>query len=195
MSNPFEAFNISDDEETTVVETKVKRTHQEKRIYKQQQAEAVKAPVSAPVVTESFPERTKENAKQVRNTRAPPTPQTKKLGDGHYLDRRSGTGRVYFFFNIAISKEKKGEDGEMSETLRMSSSPKSTLNRLLKKFNHNPLQLREKNKSPLSKSQRNLKHLLSKNTIRTRELRSITPLKRRLQKNQISMLNGSKRKN
>jgi len=94
MSNPFEAFNISDDEDNTVVETKVKRTHQEKRIYKQQQAEAVKAPVSAPVVTEPLPERTKENAKQVRNTRAPPTPQTKKLGDGHYLDRRSGTGRV-----------------------------------------------------------------------------------------------------
>jgi hypothetical protein len=151
MSNPFEAFNISDDEDNTVVETKVKRTHQEKRIYKQQQAEAVKAPVSAPVVTEPLPERTRENAKQVRNTRAPPTPQTKKLGDGHYLDRRSGTGRVYFFFNIAISQEKKAEDGEILETSRMSSSPKSTLNKLLKKLKHNLLQLREKNKSPLSK--------------------------------------------
>lgn len=47
-----------------------------------------------PVVTEPLPERIRENAKEVRNTRAPPTPQSKKLGEGHYLDRRSGTGRV-----------------------------------------------------------------------------------------------------
>jgi hypothetical protein len=48
-------LNISDDEDTfqQSTEQKVKRTHQEKRIYKQQQ-EAVKAtaPASAPVVTE-----------------------------------------------------------------------------------------------------------------------------------------------
>jgi hypothetical protein len=195
MSNPFEAFNISDDEDTTVVETKVKRTHQEKRIYKQQQLEASKAPVSAPVVTESLPERTKENAKQVRNTRAPPTPQTKKLGDGHYLDRRSGTGRVYFFFNIAISKEKKVEDGEMLEILRTNSNLKSTLNRHLKKLPLKLHLLRVKNKSLLSKSQRNLKLLLLKNITRTRELRSITLSKRRLPEDQKSMLNGSKKKN
>ena len=102
---------------------------------------------------------------------------------------------MYFSFNIAISKEKKAEDGETSETLRMSSSPKSTINRLLKKLNHNLLQLREKSKSPLSKSQRNLKLLLLKSTTRTRVLRSITPLKRRSQKKLTSMLNGSKRKN
>ncbi len=96
MSNPFEAFNISDDEETfQPVEQKVKRTHQEKRVYKQQQ-EAAKASITTqPVITEPLPERIRENAKEVRNTRAPPTPQSKKLGEGHYLDRRSGTGRVY----------------------------------------------------------------------------------------------------
>jgi hypothetical protein len=102
---------------------------------------------------------------------------------------------VYFFFNIAISKEKKAEDGETSVTLRMSSSPKSTLNRLLKKLNQNLLQLREKSKRPSSKSQRNLKLLLLKSTTRTRVLRSITPLRRRSQKKLTSMLNGSKRKN
>ncbi len=72
----------------------MKRTHQEKRVYKQQQQEAAKVTVNQPVVTEPLPERVSENAKEVRNTRAPPTPQSKKLGEGHYLDRRSGTGRV-----------------------------------------------------------------------------------------------------
>lgn len=49
--------------------------------------------MSAPAFTESAPERVKENAKQIRNNRAPPTPGTKKIGEGHYHDRRSGTGR------------------------------------------------------------------------------------------------------
>lgn len=101
MSNPFEALNISDDEEgfqPAKQEQKVKRTHQEKRLYKQQQAQIAAqtpapVPVSAPVSVPEY-EHHRENAKQVRNTRAPPTPLTKKLGDGHYLDRRSGTGRV-----------------------------------------------------------------------------------------------------
>lgn len=100
MSNPFEAFNISDDEETykpVTTEAKVKRTHQEKRLYKQQQQqqEATKATTAQPaVLNESFPERIRDNAKDVRDKRAPPTPYTKKLGEGHFHDRRSGTGRV-----------------------------------------------------------------------------------------------------
>jgi hypothetical protein len=93
MTNPFEALAIDDDEEDTqrVPIEKVKRTHQEKKNYKKQQ-ENEKKPET--VVTESYPERVKENAKEIRNNRAPPTPQTKKLGEGHYLDRQSGTGRV-----------------------------------------------------------------------------------------------------
>jgi hypothetical protein len=65
MTNPFEAFNISDDEEeafTPVAEQKVKRTHQEKKNYKLQQ-EAVKANQVAvtnePIVTEPLPSRIK----------------------------------------------------------------------------------------------------------------------------------------
>jgi hypothetical protein len=65
MTNPFEAFNISDDEEdnfTPVAEQKVRRTHQEKKIYKQQQ-EAAKANQVAvsnqPIVTEPLPTRIK----------------------------------------------------------------------------------------------------------------------------------------
>lgn len=85
MSNPFEAFNISDDEETykpVPTETKVKRTHQEKRLYKQQQQqqEPVKATSQPAVFNASFPERVRDNAKDVRDKRAPPTPYTKKLG-------------------------------------------------------------------------------------------------------------------
>lgn len=98
MTNPFEAFDISDDEEGFVKpagEQKVKRTHQEKRIYKQQQEAVKSTPAPAQSVdSEPLPERVKEDAKRTRNTRAPPTPQTKQLGDGHFLDRRSGTGRV-----------------------------------------------------------------------------------------------------
>jgi hypothetical protein len=40
MSNPFAAFAVDDDDEPTFQEAasqKVKRTHQEKKIYKQQQ--------------------------------------------------------------------------------------------------------------------------------------------------------------
>lgn len=101
MTNPFEAFNISDDEDTfqpAKTDQKVKRTHQEKKAYKQQQAQqAAQQPTttySAPAVTAPEYEHHRENAKQIRNNRAPPTPLTKKLGEGHYLDRRSGTGRV-----------------------------------------------------------------------------------------------------
>lgn len=43
MTNPFEAFNISDDEDEGNFQksndTKVKRTHQEKKNYKKQQQE------------------------------------------------------------------------------------------------------------------------------------------------------------
>jgi hypothetical protein len=66
MTNPFEALDISDDEDTfqQTTEAKVKRTHQEKRIYKQQQQEAAKVVVSqVPANTEPFHERVKENAK------------------------------------------------------------------------------------------------------------------------------------
>ncbi len=64
MTNPFAAFNISDDDEdfTPVAEQKVKRTHQDKKLYKQQQ-EAVKtnqvAVNNEPIVTEPLPGRIK----------------------------------------------------------------------------------------------------------------------------------------
>lgn len=89
-------MDISSDEETfqqTATEQKVKRTHQEKKLYKQQQQEATKTTLinAATAITESLPERPKENAKVVRHNNKT---QDKPLGDGHYHDRRSGTGRV-----------------------------------------------------------------------------------------------------
>lgn len=100
MSNPFEFFanNDSDDEkyQTTSNEQKPKRTHADKRVYKQQQTTTQKpATENQPVATEQYPEHIRDNAKQVRNPRHPPTPLTKKLGDGHFHDRQSGTGREY----------------------------------------------------------------------------------------------------
>lgn len=80
-----------------MAEQKVKRTHQEKRLYKQQQQqEATKAVTTsnAPVITESLPEKQKENAKVTRHNNATPSYVAKKLGEGHYHDRQSGTGRA-----------------------------------------------------------------------------------------------------
>jgi len=99
MSNPFEYFtnNDSDDEkyQKTPAEHKTKRTHAEKRTYKQQQQNAAqKETTNQTVITEQYPEHIKDNAKQIRNPRHPPTPLTKKLGEGHFHDRQSGTGRV-----------------------------------------------------------------------------------------------------
>lgn len=125
MTNPFEALDISDDEEGFQVaqqEQKVKRTHQEKRLYKQQQAQqAAQTPAPAPapannVLSAPEYEHHRENAKQVRNTRAPPTPQTKKLGEGHYHDRRSGTGRVYSASYPATGRARRAEAGATSAT-------------------------------------------------------------------------------
>ena len=100
MSNPFEFFAGDDDEDSNfrpvAVEHKQKRTHAEKRMYKQQQqvkAQAVSS--SAAEFNEPLPEKHKDDAKVVRNPRHPPTPLTKKLGEGHFHDKRSGTGRVY----------------------------------------------------------------------------------------------------
>jgi len=135
MTNPFEAFNISDDEETyqpAATEQKVKRTHQEKKAYKQQQLEVAKKATTASnaPLNESLPERTRDNAKDVRDKRGPPTPYTKKLGEGHFHDRRSGTGRVYFFYHLGTGPEKKAEDGATSATSRTSSTKTNTLRKL-----------------------------------------------------------------
>ena len=137
MTNPFEAFNISDDEETfqqTTTDQKVKRTHQEKKAYKQQQLEVAKkapTPTNAPL-NDSLPERLRDNAKDVRDKRGPPTPYTKKLGEGHFHDRRSGTGRVYLSYHLVTSPEKKVEDGATSATSRTSSTKTNTLRKLPK---------------------------------------------------------------
>ena len=63
MSNPFAALEIHDDEEPAFVasETKVKRTHQEKRIYKQQQEVAKPTNNTATVFTEEAPLRHKDD--------------------------------------------------------------------------------------------------------------------------------------
>lgn len=135
MTNPFEAFNISDDEDAfqpTATEQKVKRTHQEKRLYKQQQEAAKTAPPPQPVINDSFPERVRDNAKDVRDKRAPPTPYTKKLGDGHFHDRRSGTGRVYFCFHSATSPARRAAAGETWATSRTSSTRTSTSRKSLR---------------------------------------------------------------
>jgi hypothetical protein len=61
----------------------VKRTHQEKRLYKQQQQQvaAKPAPVTnAPVITESPLEKQKENAKVTRHNNGTPSYVAKKLG-------------------------------------------------------------------------------------------------------------------
>ena len=60
MSNPFEYFtnNDSDDEkyQTTPNDQKPKRTHAEKRVYKQQQTTTQKpATGNQPVLTEQYP--------------------------------------------------------------------------------------------------------------------------------------------
>ena len=138
MTNPFEAFNISDDEETfqqTTTDQKVKRTHQEKKAYKQQQLEVAKkapTPTTTAPLNDSLPERVRDNAKDVRDKRGPPTPYTKKLGEGHFHDRRSGTGRVYFSYHLVTSPEKRVEDGATSATSRTSSTKTNTLRKLPK---------------------------------------------------------------
>ena len=75
----------------------MKRTHQEKKAYKQQkEQEAAKAASTpAPVITEPLPEKVKENSKVVRHNNATPAYKAKQLGEGHYRDRQSGTGRPY----------------------------------------------------------------------------------------------------
>jgi hypothetical protein len=56
----------------------VKRTHQEKKAYKQQkEQEAAKTTTPAPVVTESLPEKVKENAKVTRHNNATPSYRAK----------------------------------------------------------------------------------------------------------------------
>lgn len=74
----------------------MKRTHQEKKLYKQQQLEAAKVAttITAPVVTEEPIEKQKENTKVKRHNNATPAYVAKKLGEGHYHDRQSGTGRA-----------------------------------------------------------------------------------------------------
>ena len=64
MSNPFEYFANDEEDDTyqqVPAQQKPKRTHAEKRAYKQQQ-ETVKKP-SAPVVTQQLPQKHKQNAK------------------------------------------------------------------------------------------------------------------------------------
>lgn len=115
MTNPFEALDISSDEEPfqqTQEQKPVRRTHQEKRLYKQaQQQEAAKAASKpVPVATEPLPERQKENAKVIRHNNK--GHEGKPLGEGHYLDRRSGTGRVYISTHAATGQGRKAEAGD-----------------------------------------------------------------------------------
>ena len=131
MSNPFEFFtnNDSDDEkyQTTRTEQKPKRTHAEKRIYKQtQQTPAQNSTGNQSGNTEEYPEHIKDNAKQIRNPRHPPTPLTKKLGEGHFHDRQSGTGRVYDDVNIATNPERLEEERATLETSRICSTQTNT---------------------------------------------------------------------
>jgi hypothetical protein len=106
MTNPFQAFAVYDEDDgaQVVKEQKVKRSQQEKKAYKQQQDEAARnaARTNAPIYTELYPEHVRGDAKQIRNPRHPPTPLTKQLGDGHFHDRRSGTGRVYQLCYLVI---------------------------------------------------------------------------------------------
>jgi hypothetical protein len=159
MSNPFEVFAEDDDDNfqpSSNTEPKVKRTHQEKRLYKQ--AATKPAEVAPQVFNEADPERIRENAKQIRNNRAPPSNVTKKLGDGHYHDRQSGTGRPYHYIYSATDQEKKAEERETSEMSRMSSTLTNTSNKAMSKLIITALKLpilKEKN----LKSPKNLKNL------------------------------------
>lgn len=175
MTNPFEALDISSDEETfqqTAEQKVVKRTHQEKRLYKQaQQQEAAKAASKpAPVVSEPLPERQKENAKVVRHNNK--GHDGKPLGEGHYLDRRSGTGRVYISPHSATGPGRKAEAGDRSETSRTNSRRTSTSRRERSPSRRQRL-LRgsPKSQSPRRSSPRSQRHPPSRSTTRTRAWR------------------------
>lgn len=100
MSNPFDALNISDDEEDKVHATKgnVEKTrksmfcfylaHKERKELKKQSEMMTN---NAPKINSNIPERIRDNAKVIRNPRAPRP--NKELPEGHVHDRRSGTGR------------------------------------------------------------------------------------------------------
>lgn len=145
------------------------------------------------MITEALPEKHKENAKQIRNPRHPPTPVTKKLGEGHYLDRRSGTGRVYSFFYLATDPEKKEEEKEILAISRMTSTKISTLNKLLSKLSPKlRLPLKRCLKKP---SLKNPKLLLLRNTIRAKESNStIISSREGLLRRPTSMPSGSRRR-
>lgn len=151
MTNPFEALDISSDEEAfqqTPEQKVVKRTHQEKRLYKQaQQQEAAKAASKpAPVVTEPLPEKQKENAKVIRHNNK--GHEGKPLGEGHYLDRRSGTGRVYISSHAATGPGRRAEAGDRSETSRTNSRRTNTSRRARTPSPSRPRLPRDSQRSP-----------------------------------------------
>lgn len=171
---------------------KVKRSHHEKRLYKAQQAQqATQKPVPAPAPTSnvvSAPEyeHHRENAKQVRNTRAPPTPQTKKLGEGHYHDRRSGTGRVYIESYPGTSHARRAEVGATSATSRTSSTATSTSRTRPKSppRPRNPPATSPLSSPPSRPSPRSPRPSPSRSTTRTRAWRSLRATRRRRRRRQ-----------
>lgn len=121
MSNPYAAFAEKDEEDTYLPAStvpKTKRTHAEKRAFKQQQEIKKNSEGTSAITTEPLPENMKRDAMAIRNPRHPPTPIAKQLGEGHFHDRRSGTGRVYISFYLVINPEKLLEVTAMSETKR-----------------------------------------------------------------------------
>jgi hypothetical protein len=109
MSNPYAAFAEKDEEDTYLPAStvpKAKRTHAEKRAFKQQQDIKKNSEGTSAITTEPLPENMKKNVMASRNPRHPPTPVTKQLGEGHFHDKRSGTGRTYICFYLVTNLEK-----------------------------------------------------------------------------------------
>ena len=105
MSNPFEAI-VKDGESVEnpqiqkqpSIEEKPEITPiKEEEIIKAHEEVAERQPKERPIpknaVREPLPEHSREDQMKIHNPRHRPTPVVKELGQGHYLDRQSGTGK------------------------------------------------------------------------------------------------------
>jgi hypothetical protein len=118
----------------------------------------------------------------------------RNLDKAIFMTKEVELGECIYFFNLVTSHERKVEVGVISETLKINSTNKNTLSRLQK--SDPKIKLQSKHPLFLNKSQKNLKLPPLNSIIRTRVSRLIMFMRRKLsQKNQISMLNGLKRKN
>lgn len=112
------------------------------------------------------------------------TYQEKKVGEGHYLDRRSGTGRVYIIIHLVTNLAKKAEDTEALETSRISSTEISIFKKALRShpLRKQPIKPKLPNKlNLLNLSPNNPKPSPLRNITRTKEFKSIILMRRKPQ--------------